>query len=107
MAATLTWTESAVAHLADIADYISQDSPQNAQRVVERIIASVEHLQRFPFMGSIVPEFGSEDLRQVIWRKYRIVYRASADAVLIIAVVHGARRLEDVITDEPDNDFEP
>jgi toxin ParE1/3/4 len=103
MAATLSWTETAVAHLADIAEYIAQDSPRNAERVVERIVASVEGLRRFPFHGHIVPEFGREDLRQVIWRKYRIVYRAGADAVLILAVVHGARRLEDVITDEPDD----
>ncbi len=104
MAATLTWTETAIAQLADIAEYIAQDSPRNAQRAVERIIVAVEGLARFPLRGHIVAEFGRENLRELTWRKYRIVCRAAKDSVRIIAVVHGARQLKDLISDDMDTD---
>ena len=100
MAATLTWTETAVAQLDDIAAYIAQDSPRNAARTVQRIVAAAEGLRRFPFHGRVVPEFERDDLREVFWRKYRIIYRVAEEDVRIIAVIHGARRLTDLLSDD-------
>jgi plasmid stabilization system protein ParE len=100
MAAALTWTDAAVAQLDDIAAYIAQDSPRHAARTVERIVAAAEGLARFPFQGRVVPEFERDDLREVFWRKYRVIYRTARDAVRIIAVIHGARRLTDLLDDE-------
>ena len=41
----------------------------------------------------MVPEYGAPDLREVIERPYRIIYRIKADQIDILAVVHGAQLL--------------
>ncbi|MCU7244460.1 MAG: type II toxin-antitoxin system RelE/ParE family toxin [Microcystis aeruginosa WS75] len=51
------WTETAVNHLSSIYNYISQNSPQYAQRLVERLTRRSEQIANFPFSGRLVPEF--------------------------------------------------
>lgn len=104
MAATLTWTETAIGHLCAIAEFIALDSEARAAHVVTSIVESAERLKRFPRQSRVVPEFEREDIREVHWRKYRIVYRIVPDAIAIVAVVHGARRLEDAIGDLDNDD---
>jgi toxin ParE1/3/4 len=101
MAATLIWTESALADVEGIVAYIGRDSPHYAALTAERIVESVERLGEFPLQGRVVPEFDDPDLREVFWRDYRIVYRVESDRVAIVAVVHGARRIMDALGDRP------
>ncbi len=97
MAATLTWTETAIGHLCAIAEYIDLDSETRAAHVLAKIVESAEKLKRFSRQGRVVPEFDCEDIRELHWRKYRIVYRIAAEEIAIVAVIHGARRLEEAI----------
>jgi plasmid stabilization system protein ParE len=46
-----------------------------------------------PFLGSIVPEFGDESLRELFEHPYRIIYRVLPAQVDVLAVVHSARQL--------------
>jgi plasmid stabilization system protein ParE len=59
--------------------------------VVQRILAAVERVPRFPESGRIVPELNEQDVREVIHRPYRIVYRVIQNEVHIITVHHAAR----------------
>jgi plasmid stabilization system protein ParE len=68
------WTETAVNHLSAIYSYISQNSPQYAQRLVERLTRRSEQIANFPFSGRIVPEFETEQIREVIEGSHRIIY---------------------------------
>ena len=86
-----TWSPRSISDLEAIAAYISRDSPAYADIVVQRIVASVVRLASFPQSGRIVPEFGRPDLREVIVRPYRVVYRVRQAAVEIATVVHAAR----------------
>ncbi|MFI5403454.1 MAG: type II toxin-antitoxin system RelE/ParE family toxin [Planctomycetota bacterium] len=87
----LTWSPRSIADLEAIASFIACDSPAYANIVVRRIVASVARLASFPQSGRIVPEFGRPDLREVIVRPYRVVYRVRQGAVEIATVVHSAR----------------
>ncbi|MDT3676556.1 MULTISPECIES: type II toxin-antitoxin system RelE/ParE family toxin [Microcystis] len=60
------WTETAVNHLSSIYNYISQNSPQYAQRLVERLTRRSEQIANFPFSGRLVPEFETEQIREVL-----------------------------------------
>ncbi|MFO0838998.1 MAG: type II toxin-antitoxin system RelE/ParE family toxin [Phycisphaerae bacterium] len=93
MAAQVVWSETAITDLCAIAAYIARDSPTYSAALIERIFYAVESLARFPTMGRVVPEYAREELRQVIVRPYRIVYRAGSAAIQIVTVVHGARSL--------------
>jgi addiction module RelE/StbE family toxin len=88
------WTETAVNHLSSIYNYISQNSPQYAQRLVERLTRRSEQIANFPFSGRIVPEFETEQIREVIEGSYRIIYYIKPDQIDVIAVLHAARNIE-------------
>ena len=97
--ATLIWTESAIADMENIYDYIANDSPMYAQLNAETIIKSVERLKRFPESGRRLPEFPNLPHREVIVGNYRVVYRYNSNSgeANIVAVVHGSRLLENVL----------
>ena len=87
------WTRTAVEHLVAIYEHIAQDAPLYAQRVVDRLTRRSEQIAKFPRSGRMVPEYEAPDVREVIERPYRIIYRVKADRIDVLAVVHGAQRL--------------
>ena len=87
------WTDTAVQHLLAVYEYIGQDTPIYAQRVIDRIIQRSEQIMDFPQSGRMVPEYEEKDVREIIEKPYRIIYRIRSDQVDILAVVHGARSL--------------
>ncbi len=92
----IEWTEPALLDLENIRDYIAADSEYYAIRFVERIIAATEILEHFPLVGRTVPEADEDTVRELLFRHYRIIYRAESDRILIITVLHGGRDLEQV-----------
>jgi plasmid stabilization system protein ParE len=89
----LRWTEHAVTQLAALAEYISLDSPFYAEQVVDRVVARLEQARRHPASGRIVPEFGREDVRELIEPPYRLVYRVQADGVEVLSILHGRQQV--------------
>jgi hypothetical protein len=47
------------------------------------------------------PQFNREDLREVLFRTYRIVYLLQEDTLFILRVVHGSRDLTALVRREP------
>ena len=88
------WTDNALSHLLDIYEYISQNSPFYAQRMVDRLTKRSEQIANFPMSGRNVPEYSVEDIRELIKKPYRIIYRIKQDQIDVLAVVHGARSEE-------------
>jgi len=44
-------------------------------------------------MGRFVPEANRDDVRELIFRGYRVIYRTEPDLVQVITVIHGSRNL--------------
>ena len=84
--------ESAVADIDGLAAWVAKDSPQGARSVVEKILQTIERLALFPEMGHTGRDAGTYE-RGVSGTPYIIAYevRKKPSAVLVIAVVHGAR----------------
>jgi toxin ParE1/3/4 len=93
MARTITWTESALRDVEQIAAYIECDSPQYATAFVARLFKTVEGIRLFPEAGAMLREYERNDLREVFIRSYRLIYRHTPDEVIVQAVIHGARDL--------------
>ena len=89
----VVWSEGALQHLAAIYQTIAQNSPVYAEGVVDRIWHRSGQLAAFPDSGREVPEYKRPDIRELIQGSYRVIYRRGADAVEVLAVIHGARRL--------------
>lgn len=84
---------SARSDLADIVRYIAQHNSDAAARLGYELITRAESLTQFPEIGRMVPEFRRPDLREIICRSYRIIYRLKRDnqQVQIVRFWHGAR----------------
>ncbi len=95
--AQVVWSPSSLVDLDAIAEFIARDSTHYAGLYVQSLIAHVEKLKELPKSGRIVPEYGREDLREFIIGNYRIVYRLRGDLIEVAAVVHGARRMPDLL----------
>ncbi|MGH7859997.1 MAG: type II toxin-antitoxin system RelE/ParE family toxin [Candidatus Binatia bacterium] len=97
------WSEPALAHLDAIHDYIAQQaSPYVAERFLKRLVATVDPLEPFPQLGRRVPE-AEGHYRELVCRQYRLVYRAGADDILVVAVIHGRREFALALTEALDD----
>jgi toxin ParE1/3/4 len=92
----ITWSPQSLRDLEAIRAYISQDSPRYAALVVQRIVASVERLEAFPESGRVVPELNNPEIREIIVRPYRVVYRHRPGAVQIATVFRSSRQLPEI-----------
>jgi len=89
------WTENAIGHLVNIYEYIAINSPTYGMRIVDRITRRSEQIAEHPLSGRKVPEYEAEDIRELIEKPYRIIYRIKQDQIDVVAVIHGARILPD------------
>lgn len=92
--AKIIWSLKAVENLEDISIYISKNSPLYAPVFVQKIINSVDRLLDFPYSGRKVPEFDDDNIREIIFHNYRIVYRVNKNNIEIILVIHGSKLLK-------------
>jgi len=83
----------AIQDLQEIVRYIAWDSPNDAERFGNTLIDKAQSLSSLPERGRIVPEFKDPQIREIILKSYRIVYRLkSAEKVVEIARFwHGAQ----------------
>ncbi len=49
-----------------------------------------------PLSRRKVPEYDSDDIRELIEKPYRIIYRIKPDQIDVIAVIHGARLFPEI-----------
>lgn len=90
----IRWTHEALEQLIEIEEFISKDSAGRAASFVERIIEHVEDsLPENPRVGRIVPEIANPDIRELIFRKYRTVYRLTESVIEVLSVFEGHRLL--------------
>jgi addiction module RelE/StbE family toxin len=92
----LIWSPRSIRDLESIHGHIAQDSPLYADLVVQRLILAPERLQQFPESGRIVPEREQPDLRELIVRPFRVVYRIRNDSIEIVTVFRTSRLFPDV-----------
>jgi toxin ParE1/3/4 len=94
----VTWLESAVRDLDDIADYLARDdSLSNAQYVIEKLLAATGSLASHPEAGTRVKELegvASREYRQVFFKPYRGIYRVFRKKVFIYIVAYGRRDMQ-------------
>ena len=100
----LVWTERVVADLEAIGEYIARDNPAGAERWVSMLLALAESASRMPFAGRRVPEFEREEIRELLKKRYRLVYRITKERVEVLTVFEGHRRFPSVQSDPPERE---
>jgi addiction module RelE/StbE family toxin len=87
------WTDSAIADLKDICEYISRNNPAASEKTGLGILSHVRILETFPFIGPAYPRGSSGTIREIVYGNYRIFYEVTqkANVVHVLRVWHGAR----------------
>jgi toxin ParE1/3/4 len=83
------WSHEARKSLSEIYNYIFEDSPQNAEMVLDKIIESVESLQDERYDYAIDPIINKEKFRHISIWSYKIIYERTNDKVLILDIFNG------------------
>ena len=81
--------------LLEIWLFIARDSPQAADRLLDRIEAQLRLLADSPLLGRARPEI-APDARVWAVGRYLILYRAQDDGIEVVRVVHGARAIDQI-----------
>jgi len=94
------WTNSAQFDLESIIEYIKIDSLSIAKKIFFEIKEECNSLYTFPERKRIVPELqqiGILKYREIIYKRWRIIYKFDDKKVYILLVVDSSRNLEDVL----------
>jgi toxin ParE1/3/4 len=95
----ITLSNQARQDLIAIWEYIADDSPVAADRLLDTLEARIERLADHPFLGPARPDI-APDLRYLISGNYLILYRVLGEVVEIVRVLHGARDLAALFPDD-------
>ena len=89
----VVWSARARTRLAEIHDYIAQSSRERALGVVERLLTRSEQLVEAPRSAPRLQSFVDEEVRELLERPFRLVFRVEPDQVVILTVKHYRQRL--------------
>ncbi|MBF9251836.1 type II toxin-antitoxin system RelE/ParE family toxin [Pontibacter sp. 172403-2] len=72
----ITWTRHAIENIYEIREYFNRQSKQFADRVTDKFFDKAQILEKYPQVGRVVPEIERPEIRELIFRNYRIMYRS-------------------------------
>ena len=87
------WSTVALERVSEAAESIELEDPAAAERWMENVFAATERLELFPRSGRVVPELQREEIREVFYQRYRIIYKVKPDRVEVLTVRHMRQRL--------------
>lgn len=90
----LLWSELAIERVTEIASYINQINPNDAEKWVEQCFDRVLQLKDFPKSGRIVPELNKTNIRELFYGNYRIIYKLEPTRIIIMTLRHSRQLLE-------------
>ncbi len=96
----VVWSRTAENDLLKIVEYIAQDSPGNALKVLKKIKKQVSELYYFPEKYRIIPELYSQGItlyREVIVKPWRVVYKGTDNKVYVLSVLDSRQNIEDIL----------
>jgi toxin ParE1/3/4 len=93
--AKLRWSLQAADDLKEICEYIGRDSEHYARLFAQRVMQMLKEMAGDKLPGSIVPEYGREEIRERILHNFRIIVRVRKKprTLEVVRIFHGARLL--------------
>ena len=92
--AEIRWSHEAAQWLKEIYDYIAQDNPAAAGKVVAGIYEKAQLLSDFPEIGYKYREEEEGEIRILLYGHYRIAYLITDGPIDILGVFHGTLKIE-------------
>ncbi len=86
----IEYNQDARESIIQINEYISKNSIYYANKTIKEIINRIGNLSMFPYMGRKIPEYNNANLREIIYKSYRILYKVNSN-VYILKIFHHSR----------------
>ncbi len=96
----IEWAGVSENDLKGIVEYITEDSPANALKILKKIKKRAPSLYTIPERGRIVPELKDQSIllyRELIIPPWRIIYRISEMKVYVLSVLDARQNVEDIL----------
>ncbi|MEX3843178.1 type II toxin-antitoxin system RelE/ParE family toxin [Paraburkholderia sp. BR10882] len=90
MTVTVEWTATALLNLADILDYVREQSPQGADTLAAEIQARTGRIATDPKLYRVGRVRGTREA--VVTENYLLVYRVARDVAQILNVLHARQQ---------------
>ena len=84
------WTPAAADDFENIANYLFEQPPENAARLIREIYRAPKGLESFPKRGRVGKKEGTREL-VLPSLPYVIIYRVTSESVYILRVLHGSQ----------------
>ena len=92
------FTQGADDDLESLYDYLAEHRSQDeAQALLDAILAKVTTLERFPRRGAlprVLAVLGIRDFHQILHRPYRLIYRIAGDKVFVTLIADSRRDMQ-------------
>jgi plasmid stabilization system protein ParE len=89
----LKWSDRAQRDLVEIDRFIARDDRDAARRWIRLLRQRARRVTQLPRAGRVVPEIGRPDVREVLFRGYRIDYLVGKNDIIVLTVFEGRRLL--------------
>jgi toxin ParE1/3/4 len=91
------FSPEALADLEELLTYVADENERAADRLESVLQKAFEHLARWPESGHHREDITEQEVRFWTASRYLIVYRALADRVQIIALLHSSRDIPQIL----------
>jgi len=86
--------KDALQELIQIKWYIEQNSEFYANKTINEINKRINNLLLFPEMGKVINE--KRNMRQIIYKSYKILYRFNSNKIYILHIIHHSRDISNL-----------
>ena len=83
---SVVWSKASLDSLETIYNFIFENSPQNAEMVVDTLLNLGDDLAKFPERNPREPLFNDDTIRYFPKWNFKIVYRIEENRILIINI---------------------
>ena len=82
----IIWSPRAKKRVREYGEYIAQDNIEAAEKWMAEIIEKVERIVDFPEQGRVVPENRRANVREILYKSHRIIYRIASKNILVLTI---------------------
>lgn len=91
----IVWSDSALDRVTEFLDFIAEDNPPAARRIVQDLFDRVQALADHPYLGRRLLEGIDPSLRRIVIGNYIVVYEVleARGTISIVAARHHRQKL--------------
>lgn len=91
------WQEEAKNDLKDYSQKSRMQTRDKIQNYINDLIDYVDLLEHNPCMGKVFYIYQNIEIRQLLFKRHRIIYYIEDDEIIIVKIIHTSRDVDNVI----------